>query len=215
MLTLVSCGDQPASTAKDGVGDVRGYSPITVGGVTLQKIENVCQAIGYKTSVLNQYNNQEFTFSVLSTPCRKPDIAVNNSPVDMKVIVDGQQFRGVGAAFPFSEIETSGAGVMATICNAWRTNRLTSPMLDAANGASALWIASIATSKDCTADATHECILVERGQNDVGQNYNIITREVMKFEISGSRRGFYTSRTRSSSVACASGEIQTQRVDLK
>lgn len=215
LLSLVSCGDQTSADPKNGVGDVRSFNPITVSGATLQKIENVCQSISYKTSVLNQYSNQEFNFLVASTPCVDSNVATPSTATDMKVVLDGQQFKGVGALFPFSDVETSGAGVMATICNAWRTSRLTSPMLDAANGSSALWIASIPTSKDCTSDSSHECILVERGYNNIGQNYNIITREVMKFAITGARRGFYTARIRNTSVGCSANQTQSQQAILK
>lgn len=209
LISFVSCG---LPEEKNDVGDVRKFEPVSISESEYKRVLDVCNALKEKESILQQMvdNRVPFAFNYGEKTCAEEKISsVDPVTVRIKNYAQDFQFDAQGGKFGYLSVETSKVGLMVDVCNNLATK--VSPIVGASG--SAIWFASINSSRHCQSAPGATCMLVEFGRkaDDYG-NYQIHTREWVKFVTTrGNSQGFFSERKTFSSVGCAQG-LQFERM---
>lgn len=212
LLTLVACvggGESPS----DSVGGTRRLEPISVSVGDTQRIRMVCNALSNKEDQMSVLATSSYTFSYAEKGCSDTNMG-NSKDVVTRIQRSGSEYyfkKTDGELFAFSDVETSTKGIMAEICAS--VDYLVSPMQTSSTGA--MWFTANANSEECQTDASHVCMLIEKGSVVNGADYRIHTTEWIRFSVGAERRGFFTTRKVTSSAGCKDGKKLERKAILK
>lgn len=211
LLALVSCGGSEAPS--NNIGTTRRYEPIAVSIGDAQRIQMVCNALSAKQDQINVLANSSYTFSYSEKNCGE-ETMTESKDVVTRIHRSGSDYffkKADGNNFAFADIETSSSGALAEVCG--NLNSLMSPVQTSSTGA--IWYTANANSGECQTDASHVCVLIEKGTVADGMDYTIHTTEWIRFSVGALRRGFFTEREMISSASCKNGKTLTRKASLK
>lgn len=202
LLVLSACGKVKLEDSNPQ-NDESGYFPLAVEGEELRKITLVCDSLKYKERRMS--TGIDFTFGQSQKGCKQDkfptltDMAVTTMQPNGEYIF--MPSNGIGSVL-FPDVETSNKGVMAKVCD--EIDRLMTPMQLSSD-----LVLNINTNdtKYCNDDdGNHVCINLDRGPFVSGTAYKILTREFIKFKISGGNQGYFVERRSIADANCAPGE---------
>lgn len=207
VFTFIGCG---VGDEMNEVGGQRKFEPMSISPEDYGRILAVCNAIKNKEAILPQMvqNSAPFPFEYGEKTCAGESIESYTTFVTkIKAIAQDYEFaRADGQDFAYRNVETSKVGLMVDVCN--NLPAKTSPIIGS-NGAG-IWFGSVVATKTCQSSSDATCMLVEFGRKIDQDNYQIHTREWIKFNIRGAKEGFFTERRTYSAVGCAAG-LQLER----
>lgn len=216
LFALVGCGDTP-SDKKAILGDVVPFEPQPLSSEDQGKINLICNAVNYKSSILEN-ETRDFLFKYTERPCGQEKDTT--SAVTAK-IVDSRNSRGEdiysfqpagSKSYVFKEIETAQTGIVRKLCEAMQdpSQTITNPMRTDSTDTKAIWYQLVSTD-DCEADANHLCLQILYGSSsDAGASYLRHTREQMRIRYTANvNRGYYVYRSKVSEIGCEENQVAT------
>jgi len=199
------------------LGETRAFSPAVMNDAERTRLTTICQALTAKAQALTQTNSQNLSFSVSQRECSAGAgfLAGSVVTVPTTIVSNPPEFKlrraDNGNPFVYADVETAESGIMRTVCSDLAT--ATNPRrLD--NGTS-LWVTtSDISTTDCNPKGNEFCIQIETGTPN-GENFDITTREWMKFQMDPAlpRFGFFTERKTLTNALCGLNlSSQTQAI---
>ncbi|HXH74234.1 MAG TPA: hypothetical protein VNJ08_04670 [Bacteriovoracaceae bacterium] len=199
------CGNDHAKVT-NLLGETRAFSPVVMSDAERTRLTTICNALTTKAQALAQVNTQNLSFSVSQRECSAAAGFLAGSVVIVPTTITANppEFKlrraDNGNPFVYADLETSESGIMKTVCAELAT--ATNPRrLD--NGTS-IWITtSDISTTDCNPKGNELCLQIETGTPN-GTNFDITTREWMKFQLDASlpRYGFFTERRTLTNALC-------------
>jgi hypothetical protein len=211
LLMLAACGKLPDELTDD-TRVTRRYEPLTVTHEDQLRLRTICNALQHKADRLYYLIGSTYPFDYAEKNCGETDLS-QPQQLQVSITLDRSDyiFRTVsGQAFPFPIIETPASGLMREMCD---QSQLTNPRRLSSGGA--LWFSLRGNTATCRPDAQHLCLMIEKGSILQGDDFNIHTRESIRFRISDARRGFVVERHVRTRGDCPAGQMMEKKITLR